>query len=210
VRFVAIGILVAGIGATACSGTGSTGSASQGGASAPAERLITIPAGTSIPIVLETAVASDTSHAEEPVQGRVAGPVLVDGVIALADGATVSGVVTEAKRSGKVKGGAHVAMRFDSIALASGVHYPMQTAAIGRTAKGGGDRDALEIAAPAVGGAIIGGLIGGGKGAAIGALAGGGAGTAVVLSTRGDEVGLGRGAALTLRLAEPLTVKIGG
>jgi len=51
-------------------------------------------------------------------------------------------------------------------------------------------------------------LIGGKKGAAIGTAAGGGAGTAVVLSTRGKEVHLGKGAAMTLRLAEPVTVRV--
>jgi hypothetical protein len=53
---------------------------------------------------------------------------------------------------------------------------------------------------PAVGGAIIGGLIDGKKGAAIGAGVGGGAGTAVVLTTRGKEVRLGRGAVVSIRL----------
>jgi hypothetical protein len=50
-------------------------------------------------------------------------------------------------------------------------------------------------------------LVGGKKGAAIGAAAGGGTGTAVVLSTRGKEVRLGRGAVLLLRLSEPVTVR---
>ena len=66
----------------------------------------------------------------------------------------------------------------------------------------------MKIGIPAAGGAAIGGLIGGKKGALIGAGAAGGAGTAVVLSTRGEEVGIGRGAALTLRLASPITVPV--
>ena len=44
----------------------------------------------------------------------------------------------------------------------------------------------------------------------IGTAVGGGAGTGVVLSTRGKEVHLGKGAALTLRLAAPLTIRIHG
>ena len=62
--------------------------------------------------------------------------------------------------------------------------------------------------APASGGAIVGGIVGGKKGAGIGALAGGGGGTAVVLSTRGKEVRVGPGALLSVRLTAPLTVTV--
>ena len=68
--------------------------------------------------------------------------------------------------------------------------------------------DAIKIAAPAAGGAIIGALVGGKKGALIGTGVGGGAGTAVVLTTRGKEVGIARGAALVVRLASPVALKV--
>jgi hypothetical protein len=88
--------------------------------------------------------------------------------------------------------------------------YRIQTAAVGRTAPSTKKKDALEIAAPAAGGALVGALVGGTKGALIGTAVGGGAGTAVVLSTRGKEIHLGRGAALTLRLTEPVTIRVKG
>ena len=68
--------------------------------------------------------------------------------------------------------------------------------------------DAIKIAAPAAGGALIGALAGGKKGALIGTGVGGGAGTAVVLTTRGKEVGIARGAALVVRLASPVALKV--
>jgi hypothetical protein len=169
--------------------------------------MITIPAGTTIPIVLDTTVASATSRAEDPVRAHVARAITVDGVTAIAEGTPVHGIVADAERSGKVKGRAHVAMRFDAIAPAGGERYEMKTTAVSRTAQDTKDRDAAEIVGGTVGGAVIGGLIGGGKGAAIGAATGGGAGTAVVLSTRGKEVRIGAGAPLTLKLLEPLTVR---
>lgn len=70
--------------------------------------------------------------------------------------------------------------------------------------------DALEIGGAAAGGAIIGALVGGEKGALIGGAAGGDGGTAVVLSTRGKEVHVPKGARLTLRLSAPLTVRVAG
>jgi hypothetical protein len=180
-------------------------------APAPVPREVTIPAGTRLPVVLDTGVGSDTSRVEEAVHAHIARPVVVHGQRVLAEGTHVSGVVTDATRSGKVKGLAHVSVRFDTLALRGDAErYRIHTAAVGRTAPATKKKDALEIAAPAAGGAIIGALIGGKKGAAIGTVAGGGAGTAVVLSTRGKEVHLGKGTALTLRLSEPVTIRIRG
>jgi hypothetical protein len=172
-------------------------------------REVTLPAGTSLPIVLDTAVASDSSRVEEAVQAHLSRAVLVNGVAVLAEGSRVSGVVTDATRSGKVKGRAHVAMRFTTLApRGEEDRYQIRTAAISRMAPATKKKDALEIGAPAAGGAIIGAIVGGKKGAAIGGAAGGGAGTAVVLATRGKEVQLPKGSAFTLKLSEPLTVRI--
>ncbi|MBI4487206.1 MAG: hypothetical protein HY655_14480 [Acidobacteria bacterium] len=127
-------------------------------------------------------------------------------------GSRVSGVVTDATRSGKVKGRAHVAVRFDTLAPQgpdfADNRYAISTAPAGRTAPATKKKDALKIGAPAAGGALIGAVVGGKKGAAIGTAVGGGAGTAVVLSTRGKEARLGRGAALTVRLTEPVTIRV--
>jgi hypothetical protein len=178
-------------------------------AAAAAAREVTIPAGTTLSIVLDTPVGSETSRIEEPVTAHLARAVQVNGETVLAEGSRVAGVVTDAKRSGKVKGRAHVAVRFDSLTpRGADERYTIHTAAIGRTAPATKKKDALEIGAPAAGGAIIGAIVGGKKGALIGGAAGGGAGTAVVLSTRGKEVHLPKGAAVTLRLTQPVAVRV--
>ena len=172
-------------------------------------RDVTIPAGTRLTVVLDTAIGSDTSRVEEAVHAHLARPLIMRGQTALVAGSRVSGVVTDATRSAKVKGRAHVAVRFDSLTTGgNGERYSIRTAAVGRTAAGTKEKDALEIAAPAAGGAIVGALLGGKQGALIGTAVGGGAGTAVVLSTRGKEIRLGKGAVLTLRLTQPVTVRI--
>jgi len=177
----------------------------------PAWREVTIPAGTPLPIVLDTTVGSDTSSVEQPVEAHLARAVLLDDQIVLPEGSRVSGVVTDATRSAKVKGLAHIAIRFDTIApVGVGEHYSILTSAVSRTAAATKEKDALEIGAPAAGGALIGALLGGKKGALIGTAVGGGAGTAVVLSTSGKEIHLPTGATLTLRLLQPVTVRIGG
>jgi len=186
----------------------SDASAGRSGA-ADAEREITIPAGTTLPVVLDTTIGSDISRVEEPVLAHLSKPITVNGVTALPQGSVVHGIVTDAKRSGKVEGLAHVALRFDSVSrTGDDERYRIETSSIGRTAHSTKKKDAVKILAPAAGGAVIGRIAGGKKGAAIGAAAGAGAGTAYVMSTRGEEVHLAKGTALTLKLAEPITVRV--
>ncbi len=176
-----------------------------------AVREVTIPAGTRLPIVLDTTVSSASSRVEQSVEAHLSQPLVLHGQTVLPQDTRVIGVVTDATESGRVKGRAHVAVRFDTLSPhGDGERYRIQTPAIGRTAADTKKKDAMEIGAPAAGGAIIGGLVGGKKGALIGGAAGGGAGTAVVLSTRGKEVSLPKGTVLTLRLSEPVTVKVRG
>ena len=176
-----------------------------------ADREITIPAGTALPVTLDSSVGSDTSTIEDAVSAHLSHTVTIGGDAVLPAGSRVSGVVTDATRSGRVKGLAHLAVRFNAITPAHGdENYRMTTATVQRTAQSTKKKDAVKIGAPAAGGAIIGGIVGGGKGALIGTAVGAGAGTAVVMSTRGDEVHLPKGSALTLKLSEPLTIRVRG
>jgi hypothetical protein len=123
----------AGNASTAASAT--VAAAAPGTVASPNWREVTIPAGTHLPVVLETNVASDKSHAEERVQARLARAVVVEGVTALPEGSRVTGVVTDAEQAGKVKGRAHVAVRFDSIApRGDDDRYAIRTSEVGRTA----------------------------------------------------------------------------
>ena len=76
---------------------------------------VTIPVGTVLPVDLETAVGSDISRVEQPVHAHLSAAVRMHGQTVIAQGSRVSGVVTDATRSAKVKGRAHVAVRFDSL-----------------------------------------------------------------------------------------------
>lgn len=178
-------------------------------ANLPQWRDVVLPAGTALPVALDTAVGSDTSRIEDRVSAHLTKPVVVEGVTALPEGTSLSGVVTDATRAGKVEGTSRLALRFHSLSPAqSDERYEIQTSTVARSGPSEKKKDAIKIAAPAAGGAIVGGIVGGKKGAVIGGAAGGGAGTAVVMSQRGQEVRLGRGSALTLRLTEPLTIRV--
>jgi hypothetical protein len=170
----------------------------------PRFREITVPADTPLSITLETALASNTSQVEDPVEGRLARSVVVSHTTVLPAGARVTGSVIDAKQSGRVKGRALIAVRFNRI-VAHGEHYQIQTARISREAAASTKSDVKKGGIGAGVGAVVGGIAGGGKGAAIGGVVGG-AGT--VMATRGNEVQLPVGTTLSTRLTNPLEVRV--
>jgi hypothetical protein len=173
----------------------------------PEYREYTVPEGTTLSVVLETDLASDTSKVEDAVRGRLAKSVTVNGRQVIANGARLTGSVTEVKESGKVKGLARIGFRFTTVNAADERHT-IRTATVVREAKATKGDDAKKIGIGAGVGAIIGGIAGGGKGAAIGAGVGGGAGTGVVMATRGEEVRLPAGTTVSVKLTQPLTIRL--
>ncbi len=76
---------------------------------------VTVPAGTTLSLMLDSTLASDVSKVEDPVRARIARPVMVDGMLAIPQGSLVFGTVTTLDASGKVKGRARLAFRFDQL-----------------------------------------------------------------------------------------------
>jgi len=189
---------------------GASGSAATPQADAPARptsREVTIPAGTTLPLALTGALASDTSAVNDAVTAELTRPITIDGRDVLPAGTRLSGVVTQADASARVKGLATLAFRFTSLSV-DGVQYDVQAAPRSQTAAATKGEDAAKIGIGAGAGAVVGGIIGGKKGAATGAAIGGGAGTGVVLATAGEDVRLGPGDDATTQLTAPLTVRV--
>ena len=168
---------------------------------------MTVASGTQIPLELLTSISSETAEVETEVRGRTKQAITVGGETVIPAGATVTGSVTDVASSGKVKGVARLAMRFTSVSY-SGQRHRINTEPLSFEAESTKKKDAVKVGAGAGIGAAIGGIIGGGKGAAIGAGIGGGAGTASVLATKGKEVELASGTAMTAVLTAPLTVTL--
>ena len=179
-------------------------------ASAPKEAVITtmpmdVPSGTELVLTLETPVSSETATVDQPVRATVARPVVVSGMEVIPKGAPVRGAVVEAERSGRVKGRASIALRFNEVTVMK-TPYRITTSRIAREAEATKGEDAKKIGIGAGVGTAIGAIAGGKKGAAIGAGIGGGAGTGAVLATRGKEVSIPAGTTLRTEITE--TVRI--
>jgi hypothetical protein len=197
--------------ATGAPASGTTGESPVARAAAavdvPQYREVTLPAGTTLRLELQSAVASDSSSVEDTVRAALRQPVTVDGKAILPTGTAVVGTVTEVERAGRVKGRAHVAYRFNSLNV-GGEQYDISTNTLSHLAPATKGEDATKIGIGAGAGAAIGALLGGGDGAAKGAAIGGAAGTGTVLATRGQEIRLGPGADVTARLSGPVTIRV--
>lgn len=170
----------------------STGAANADKAPAPAPapappRVVTVPAGTTLSVILSTPLSSAKNQAGDSFTGNLAEPVVVNGKTVLAKGTTVEGKVVAAEGSGRVSGKATMSLALTS-ATVGGKTISLDTSNLSAEAESTKGRDAAIIGGGAGVGAAIGAITGGKKGAAIGAAVGGGAGTGTVLATKGKEV----------------------
>ena len=172
---------------------------------APVMVAMDVPSGTELVLKLETGVSSETAKPEQTVRATLVKPILVDGKVAIPEGAEVTGTVISAEQSGRVKGRASIALRFNEVTVEK-TAYKINTSRIAREAEATKGEDATKIGVGAGVGTAIGAIAGGKKGAAIGAAVGGGAGTGVVLATKGKEVSIPAGATVRTKIQE--TVKI--
>jgi hypothetical protein len=160
---------------------------------------VTVPAGATLPLVLETAISSATSRSGDRVVARLAEDFRVGDKVVLPAGSELRGRVTAAVPSGRVKTRARLAFVFETLVL-EGEEHSIGTGPIDITAGSTHKKDAATIGIGAGAGAIVGAVVDGGKGAGIGALIGGAAGTGVVLADTGKEVSLASGTRVTVRL----------
>ena len=168
---------------------------------------VTIGPGTLIQLRTSEPVTSKRAKVGEPIQFTVLADVAVGNVLAIPRGATVHGVVTEAKNvgAGDLGGSSVLALTLTSLDL-GGQSYPLQT----NLFKVKGPNKAGHTVGSAVGGGILGTIIGcavgRGFGCAVGAGAGVAAGTAASAATPGPGIWIPAEARVDFHLTAPLTV----
>jgi len=171
----------------------------------PPPAPVVVPVGTILTIRTNQALSTKNLQTGSVFTGSLMTPITLGGSVAIPQGSDVTGIVRDAKKAGKFKGGASLTLVLDSVTV-KGHKYNIVTEYFAQESKGKGKRTAAMVGGGAGVGAAIGGLAGGGKGAAIGALAGATAGT-VGAMTGNRDIELPAESALPFRLDEPLTLK---
>jgi len=179
----------------------------------PAERErqledVVVPADSVIGLQVETSVSSETARVEDRVDARVTRDVTVDGRVAIPSGARLRGAVTLVDRGGKVRDRSRLGVRFHTLVLADGTTMAIQTDAVYREGDSPAQASAAKIGGAAIGGAILGAIMGGARGAVIGGTTGAAGGTAAVMAGSRKPASLPAGTSVTVRVLSPVTVTV--
>lgn len=188
-----------------------TAAAPEVSASRPAAPIIdqiTIPASAVIGLDIERTITSEQARPEDRVEARVTRDVYAEGHLAVPAGSRALGNVTLVERGGKVKERARLGVRFHTLVLADGRQVPIRTETVLREGESPVAGSSRKIGGAAIGGAVLGALLGGGKGAVAGAAAGAAGGTAAVMAGGRQAATLAGGSVVTIRLTAPATVEI--
>jgi type IV secretory pathway VirB10-like protein len=169
---------------------------------------IVIPASAVIGLEIENTVSSEGAQVEDRVDARVTRDVYADERLAIPAGSRVIGAVTAVERGGKLKDRARLGVRFHTVVLPGGRQLPIRTEAIYREGDSPGAESTKKIGGAAIGGAVLGAILGGGKGAVAGAGVGAAGGTAVVMAGGRNAATLAGGSVVTVRLSAPVTVEV--
>jgi len=183
-----------------------------------------IPQGTHVLLRMVNSVSTRTAQAGDSVYMQTASPIAAGGRIIVPINSYVTGVVANARRSGRVTGRAELGIRIDTLTLPGGqvakISPHLTSVDSNETSqkvvtneneiKQGSSKmqDLGRVAILAGTGASIGGLADRSwQGAGIGAGAGGAVGLATVLMTRGREVELRQGSTFDVVFDRPIAIE---
>ncbi len=153
----------------------------------PVARTVTLPAGSTLPVRVTQTLDSATTQPGDSFSGAVATDIIVDGMVMIPRGASVTGRVTEVHEAAHFKGSSLLTVELTGL-NSRGDRIALTTQPYSVQGKGRGENTAVKTGVGAAAGAVLGGIFGGGKGAAIGAAAGGGTGAGINAVTRGQQV----------------------
>lgn len=175
-------------------------------APARAPETITLPAGTSIVVRVNSTLSSDKNLAGDTFTGTLDQPIVVNDMVIAERGARVDGKVVEATKAGRVKGTSLLSVALTRIRTSDGQNIAISTDPFVREGESSKKADAVKVGVGAAIGAAIGAIAGGGKGAGVGAASGGAAGGGVVLATRGKPVQIDVETKVPFRLANAVSI----
>lgn len=167
------------------------------GATVPA--VLIVPAGTSITVRLQDSVSSRYSVPGQHFDAVLDQPIVVDDRVVVPAGSPVTGHVTSAQRSGRLRHPGELGLTLDSVTVGER-HLALATSNIVVRGSSHKKRNLAWIGGGTGGGALIGALAAGGKGALIGSGIGAAAGTTTAFFTGKKDVGFSAERRLRFRL----------
>lgn len=166
---------------------------------------VTVPTGALLRMRINQTLDSGRAKQGDTFDGIVVSDVVAGGAVAIPRGATVHGIVVDAKKSGALTGRGELSLQLTQVTL-GGKNYAITSDVWGHNT---GDKTVQTVNSTAAGGgigALFGAAAAGGKGAAIGAGVGGLLGLASSAASGSGQVYVPSEGLLTFHLAQPVTV----
>lgn len=180
-----------------------------------------VPSGTKIPIIMDSAVDSDTSQEGDEFAARTGEDLLIDGSTVVPAGSVIKGRIAQLNAPRALNRSGSVALKFDTVTTPDNRQIPIVANLVARGgvvhAKRGLKDIAMDtgtFALPTALGIGIGALAGGanngsssigrGGGALIGAAVGAGIGIIILCAKKGKKIDVRPGDELKIELAEDL------
>jgi hypothetical protein len=188
--------------------------------------VVTIPAGSRIPVALQHAISTKSAREGDSIYAHTTFPFVLNERVLVPAGTYVQGKITRVQRGGHLRGRAELLVHFTTLIYPNGYTVVLPGAVEnvpgaertnvkdkeGTIQQNGekGDK-AVKVARNAgsggMAGAVIGGLSTGSRGgAAMGAGIGGAAGAAIALLARGSDVRLEPGTTIEMEIQRPIAL----
>ena len=177
---------------------------------APPKPLM-LAAGTRVGLTVNDSISTRHVHAGDPWTATVSQDAKdATGRLIIPAGSTVSGTITAAEPAPNPNSTGRIELSVTSVSV-RGKSYPIDASVVSKDTvmqgRGVTKADAAKVAGGAVAGAILGKIVGKNtKGAVIGGAAGAAAGAAAARASRDIDVVIPKGAAITIKLNQSLTV----
>lgn len=186
-----------------------TGAETRGERPARTARTRSLAAGTQIGVTLVDSLDSESAKAGDRFSAQVSSPVTDGAYVLLPAGSRVLGHLTEVRPTDG-DSPAVIVVAFDSVQVGEKTHPIAATVTDVQMENRSEMKDeGKKIGIGAAAGAVIGAVVGKDvKGAIIGAASGAAVGTAIALGTQARYAMLPAGSKVTLRLDEPLAVRL--
>jgi hypothetical protein len=174
---------------------------------APHHAGVTVESGTPLNISVANQISSESANVGDTWSGELKDNVVVGDRVVFPAGSVVSGTITEAVPAQKGSL-AKLGLEVNSITV-NGTRHAISASTEPIEAGSPRARNLGAVAGAAGAGALIGHAVGGGKGALIGGLLGAGAAGVGVAKSKGYQVVLKEGTAMTFTVKQPTTVAVG-
>lgn len=185
-----------------------------------AQSNISLPAGTSMKVKLETTLTTSASKSGDAFSGRVIEAVLLDGKTVIPVGATVEGRVSQVSQPRRIAGKPTIGIFPESLVMPNGDRFMLNAMLVDTDVRHGTDvndegqfkgkgrdgEDLTQIGMGTGGGMLAGGLIAGAKGMLLGGAIGATA-TVTHWLTRRHSTELPAGTELVMELSRSLEMK---